>query len=172
MSGSTVQVWTVDADGRNLKRRTSGDSGSVQPRWSPDGTRIAFVRGHDVWTMKADGSDLRTLANTPGVYEDSPAWSPDGKRVLFAVFGTDYSCQGLATVPANGGKAKAVPKIAGACYDNPDWQAKPKQGKGKARPAAAATADRAAKPAGHAAKADRAAKHHHAKPAGHRRAAR
>ena len=172
-SGSTVQVWTVDAAGRSLAQRTGGDSASYQPRWSPDGTRIAFARDGDVWTMNADGTDPRNLTNTPNVWESGPAWSPDGKRVLFARQDSGGGCQGLATVPANGGKAKAVPKTAGTCLWAPDWQAKPKKGKGKAKPADAAQPAAVAQP-GHAAKAGHGAKPggHHAKPAGHRRAAR
>ena len=47
------------------------------PRWSPDGTKIAFYREEggyfDIYTMDADGSNVRRL--THGGNNFSPAWS-------------------------------------------------------------------------------------------------
>jgi TolB protein len=57
------------------------------PRWSPDGKKIAFIsdRGgsHEIWTIDADGSNLKqiTFNNSEGVA--FPHWSPDGNRMLF-----------------------------------------------------------------------------------------
>jgi Tol biopolymer transport system component len=71
------------------------------PVWSPDGTRIAFERqngvcvfdlcGIDIYTMAADGSDVRRLTNTttPFEYAAVPAWSPDGTRIAY--LSGDYS---------------------------------------------------------------------------------
>ena len=58
-------------------------------RWSPDGTRIAFLRDrftspeqYSVFTIALDGSDLRRV--TPeGMEVGNPHWSPDGTRFLF-----------------------------------------------------------------------------------------
>jgi Tol biopolymer transport system component len=52
--------------------------------WSPDGTKIAFDTGDNVYAVDADGSHLRlllsgALASGPGV----PSWSPSGRRVLY-----------------------------------------------------------------------------------------
>jgi len=63
--------------------------------WSPDGTRIAFESGNtiddgrmfdnmDIWLVNADGSGLRNLTNTPGVYDNRPSWSPDGTNLVYA----------------------------------------------------------------------------------------
>src|SRR3982074_1510367 len=38
-----VQIWTVDADGANPRKRTSLRGYAGTPRWSPDGKQIAFL---------------------------------------------------------------------------------------------------------------------------------
>jgi Tol biopolymer transport system component len=57
------------------------------PAWSPTGERIAFTRavdgGHDIFSIRPDGTDLRRLTNARG-QDAHGAWSPDGRRLLFA----------------------------------------------------------------------------------------
>jgi Tol biopolymer transport system component len=48
--------------------------GNPQPTWSPDGTRIAFVRDGDIWTVMAGGTDEQRITNTPQ-YEGLPVWA-------------------------------------------------------------------------------------------------
>lgn len=75
-------VWVMNANGSNPRRLTT-DTDARDPAWSPDGTRIVFNRGDDLYTMRAsDGGDLRRL--TRGAPKDfEPAWSPDGTRIAF-----------------------------------------------------------------------------------------
>jgi TolB protein len=55
----------VQDDGSRLRQLAPGGADSYEPAWSPDAKRIAFVRsrlpGTEIWTMDADGSDLRLL---------------------------------------------------------------------------------------------------------------
>ena len=57
------------------------------PAWSPDGSRLAFSRtvggNTDVYSVSADGTDLRRLTTDIGVDTD-PWWGPGGTRVTFA----------------------------------------------------------------------------------------
>ncbi|MBO6575043.1 MAG: S9 family peptidase [Rhodothermales bacterium] len=82
------RIWTVRADGSRHRKLTSGDQGESQPRWSPDGTRLAFVTGSD------DGSEIHVWWADTGVVarltqlERSPgslAWSPDGSEIAFTM---------------------------------------------------------------------------------------
>ena len=65
---------------------TTHRANDLRPRWSPDGTRVAFhsdLEGaNDVYVVNADGTNLRRITDHPGEDFD-PAWMPDG-RLLFA----------------------------------------------------------------------------------------
>jgi TolB protein len=68
------------------KRLTAG-GGHSRPRWSADGTRIAYLTGGQLWTMNADGTAQRRLTTRAAA---GPSWSPDGKWIAFA----SLSCTG------------------------------------------------------------------------------
>jgi len=53
--------------------------------WSPDGKRIVYANGHDLYVSKSDGSEPRKLATVPGGAAWWPRWSPDGRLVRFTV---------------------------------------------------------------------------------------
>src|SRR4051812_31778345 len=80
-------LWRLPAGGGAARRLTGNFADPALPRFSPDGTRIAFQSYADgnyhVWTMRPDGSGRREL--TSGPYDDrEPAWSPDGRRIAFS----------------------------------------------------------------------------------------
>ena len=67
----------------------AGGSLDVQnwlPSWSPDGSQLAFTSSRDgnseLYTMNADGKNLRRLTNHPGI-DTSPTWSPQGHQLAF-----------------------------------------------------------------------------------------
>jgi TolB protein len=67
---------------------TAGDWFDEEPRWSPDGSRIAFssTRGQksniDVFVMNADGSNIVSMTDHPAP-EQGPVWAADGKSLFF-----------------------------------------------------------------------------------------
>ena len=87
-------VWLVDVATKAATQLTTGDFDDQSPRWSPDGTRIAFVSqraGAD--PDRENNSDLFTIDATPGAKpvalttwrgnDDGPAWSPDGEFIAY-----------------------------------------------------------------------------------------
>ncbi|GAA1798425.1 protein kinase domain-containing protein [Actinomadura chokoriensis] len=84
----TDQIYTLDPAraGSAWTRVTADGVRSVDPEWSPDGSKIAFTRGPDehstIWVVNADGSGLRAV--TTGTGDDmDPAWSSDGRWLCY-----------------------------------------------------------------------------------------
>ena len=79
--------WSVAIDGSSMTNLTNATSGGCRSaRFSPDGTRIAFMRDDPpgVYVMNADGSDQRRLTEN-GHRDVAPAWSADGSRLAYVV---------------------------------------------------------------------------------------
>lgn len=73
-------IWAVNNDGTGNRRLTS-DGKSWHPRWSPDGSLLAFERDKDIYVMRSTGALLRRVTTTGRAHQ--PTWSPDGKRIAF-----------------------------------------------------------------------------------------
>ena len=63
--------------------------------------RLAFTRGHDIYAVNADESDLVSLTNDPGE-DDGPTWSPDGTRIAFRSFRNGYEEVWVANANGSG----------------------------------------------------------------------
>jgi Tol biopolymer transport system component len=91
---SANNVFVMNANGTEQVQLTFEPDHllSVQPSWSPDGTKLAFAsdREGDDWeifTMNPDGSEQTNITgpNQDLAYDDrSPDWSADGTRIIFA----------------------------------------------------------------------------------------
>ncbi len=79
-------LYTVPIEGGEATSLTEGISWDFQPRFSPDGARIAFIsdRGgaNNLWVMKADGSDPRSVTEEKEHLVHNPYWSPDGEYIV------------------------------------------------------------------------------------------
>jgi Tol biopolymer transport system component len=71
------------------QRLTFDPQNGMNPTWSPDGRRLAFVstrnRRAEIFTMNADGSDPTPLVSMAAGSAIDPRWSPDGTRVAFVM---------------------------------------------------------------------------------------
>jgi Tol biopolymer transport system component len=77
-----MNVGGMNPDGTGATQITDPSTPKTQPTWSSDGTRIAFVRSGEIYTINADSTDETNL--TKSTFIDSrPAWSPDGSRIAF-----------------------------------------------------------------------------------------
>ena len=86
-----IQIWVIDADGKNLIRVSDG-VWDQNPDWSPDGKKIAYdvllnPWDNDKWkrtiyVTDSDGKNSRQLIKKPE-WESYPSWSPDGRKIAF-----------------------------------------------------------------------------------------
>lgn len=89
--GGTYQIYAMDADGRNVRRLTSGDVDAIEEGWYPDGKRIAYTEqrrrglGRSYRLRELDLSSGKTkplLADFAGSAA-LPDFSPDGRFLAF-----------------------------------------------------------------------------------------
>lgn len=78
-------VYTMPITGGRATPISSGLPWEIQPRFSPDGSRIAFISdrggGDNIWIMNPDGSDRLQVSNESFRLLNNPAWSPDGQYI-------------------------------------------------------------------------------------------
>ena len=132
-------VFVMDADGANVRQLTPEVDGSSsnQPTWSPDGERIAYVRGPSIHSavvavtplafgellvVDADGGEAFRLTRSEP--DAAPAWSPDGREVVF-VRGHDLNKPSgdmdLFIVDAAGGTPRALTRTPRWIETAPVW---------------------------------------------------
>lgn len=89
------EIYVMNADGTNQTRITNNSVNDVQPSWSPDGRKIAFISQrqtgeYSIFQMNADGTGKTEI--TPVNYQPSSSfittgwkisWSPDSSRLVF-----------------------------------------------------------------------------------------
>ena len=89
----TGQIYAVNPDGTGLAQLTHEPKKFTAqwPAWSPNGSRILFVRLNPsngmgrIWIMNANGTSQRQLASdAPGYRDYQPSYAPDSKHIVFS----------------------------------------------------------------------------------------
>ena len=129
--GGNKEVWMMDYDGANAQQLTHLKSISLTPRWSPDGSRIAFtcyvpyrnVTSAQICMYSTVSNRLIAFPRFRGT-TSSPAWSPDGSQIAF--MSSQSGDPQIYIADADGGHAHKITFAAGVST-SPAWN--PKTGK-------------------------------------------
>ena len=124
LRGERSHLYLFDLATRKAEILTPGAFEEESPSWSPDGTRIAFIRkhgdgdvdkmpNHDLFVVDARaGAQARRLTTTTAQESGQPAWSPDGREIAYLlgdeVKYSAYDQFKLMVIPATGGEARNV----------------------------------------------------------------
>jgi Tol biopolymer transport system component len=111
--GSGPNIWTGSRNHPDWTlRQVTRSNHDTAPAWSPQGDRIAFNHGADLWMMSSSGAHRHRITASAL----SPTWSPNGKRIAVVRSGA------LWTLPAAGGQLQRLTTPPAACKDaDPDW---------------------------------------------------
>jgi dipeptidyl aminopeptidase/acylaminoacyl peptidase len=110
-SAYDADLWIVDADGSNDTQLTRNPANDNHPRWSPDGSQIAFLSERDggraaIYLIGVNGGEPEKLTSEKSSINDFE-WSPDGKSIAFAMRDPpptekeDYHVVGADSRPSN-----------------------------------------------------------------------
>ena len=139
------EIYVMNADGTNVRQLTSNGDFDSAPAWSPDGTKIAFEKAaagtfvpgvpaepgkeaeeKDIYVMRADGTHVRRLTDSPGL-DEGPVWSPDATKIAFS--SDRDGQQEIYVMDADGSNPRRLTDNP-ARDESPDWQALPFDGRG------------------------------------------
>ena len=127
----TMDIFSANRDGSNLKQLTNAPGYDAEAAYSPDGKRIVFcsLRGAypktalsakdlkqfevdpsyfgDIYIMDADGSNQTRLTNSPG-YDGGPFFTPDGEHIVWRHFTADGSKADIYTMRIDGSRRRRL----------------------------------------------------------------
>lgn len=116
---SVRSLWRVGARTGEPRQLTRGRADTA-PAWSPDGTRVAFLRAQDgppqLWLLPVDGGEPEQVTTLP-LGAGAPVWSPDGSKIAFA------AAVDLRADAGEDDKARARRASAPIVTDRLDYQA-------------------------------------------------
>jgi len=80
-------IYAMPVTGGSAKLLAGGPAWEMQPRFSPDGKRVAYTSdkdgGDNIWVMDAEGGNARAVSQETFRMLSGPDWTPDG-RFIFA----------------------------------------------------------------------------------------
>jgi Tol biopolymer transport system component len=121
-SGEEPDLYLTDTTGTNLRLLAGGPGAQLEPKWSPDGTRIAFLTQKDIGkpirfgVIRPDGTGLVTYPG-PGVSNlDSFNWLPTSQGIVFS----HNSSQGLFLLDLEEGTTTRLTTFGATPSPSPD----------------------------------------------------
>ncbi|MFD2100414.1 S9 family peptidase [Flagellimonas iocasae] len=117
-------LWLIKTDGSQNQKLTGREVGESNPRWSPNGDRIAFTSSTDegseiymYWVGTGNVAKLTQLPFSPS----SLTWSPDGQQLTFSM-NVPEAPPVIAKIPAKpkGAKWEEAPRITDRLYHEAD----------------------------------------------------
>ncbi len=125
-----MEIWVTDPETRESKRLTNARGYDAEGSYSPDGEWIVFASNRqafardltaeeekqleidpawfaDLYRMKADGTALERLTDTPG-YDGGPFYFPDGDRIIWRRFSEDGLTADIYSAKPDGSDVKRL----------------------------------------------------------------
>jgi Tol biopolymer transport system component len=115
------EVYAIRPDGSGLRVVTGGLGQALYPRWSRDGSEIAYATigptgNFQSWVMQANGSGARVLATPDNCsFEMLSSWSPSGDRIVVDCY-VDQTI-----VDVRSATNYSLTQVWGRSASTPDW---------------------------------------------------
>jgi Tol biopolymer transport system component len=128
LAGHGIFIHTVDQHGRNDKRLVDKTCLGALPKWSQDGSMLAYYcydaqqERADLWVMNSDGSDDRFVAEMPDLLPLK--WSPDNRFVVYHAPQPDGTENDIYVLDIESGEITDLTKDSFVWDAFPDWSPK------------------------------------------------